>query len=257
MKHLITVFLFLILSACSATTESYFTGKTIPIQLIEPPYADKSKEQNEEIQQILKAQKNFNVNELELAAREKFLRPEIFVLYTDLSLTRETYPDLYRLIDRVSITCKQSNDHFKYHWNATRPYLIDKRVNMLITPSPGPGYPSGHVTTATTITQVLGMLFPEKKQDLAKLAKRIASRRILVGMHFPHDIAAGEQLSQLVIGGLFQNEDFLKDLEEARKELVKNPPKNIKPTAAKIKEEPSKEAVAPSVAPNDQALPAQ
>ncbi len=221
MRHQIFGFFFLILSACSATTENYFSGDSINPKLIEAPYAQNSKELNEEIQQIIKLQKHFSLNELELASREKFLRPEIFALYADRNLSRESYPKLYRLLDRISYTSKLANDHSKEYWNVTRPYLVEKKVNMLITPSPGACYPSGHTTSSMVHTQILGLLIPEKSDDLQKLAKKISQRRVLVGMHYPHDIVAGEQLSRLVIGGLMQNEDFKKDFENARIELAK------------------------------------
>jgi acid phosphatase (class A) len=226
MKHQIFALFFLILSACSATTEKYFAGNSIPPTLIEPPFANNSKEQQDEIQQIIKLQKNFNLNELELASREKYLRPEIFVLYVDRSLTRESYPYLYQLLDRTSATTKAANDNAKEYWNITRPY-IDKKVNMLITPSQGPSYPSGHASNSSVSAQIIGLLIPQKSSDLQKLAKKIAQRRVLVGMHYPHDIVAGEQLSRIVLGGLMQNKEFQKDFEKARSELEKNPPKNL------------------------------
>jgi acid phosphatase (class A) len=227
MKHQIFAVFFLVLASCSATTEKYFAAESIPSSLIEPPYAINSKEWQDDIQQILKLQKNFNLNELELASREKYLRPEIFILYADRSLTREAYPKLYLLFDRISITSKEVNDIAKYGSNVTRPYLADKRINMLITPSPGPSYPSGHATISFVNAQILGLLIPQKNQDLLKLAKRICGRRILVGMHYPHDIATGEQMSRLIVGSLLQNENFQEDFNNALIELEKNPPKNL------------------------------
>ena len=226
MKHQIFAVLFLVLAACSATTEKYFVATSIPPTLIEPPFASDSKEQQDEIQQIIKLQKNFNLNELELASREKYLRPEIFALYADRSLTRESYPHLYQLLDRVSVTTKAVNDNTKEYWNVARPY-VDKKINILITPSQGPSYPSGHASNGSVSAQIIGLLIPQKSSDLQKLVKKIAQRRVLVGMHYPHDIVAGEQLSRIVLGGLMQNEEFQKDFEKARRELEKNPPKNL------------------------------
>lgn len=226
MKHQFFAVVFLILSACSATTEKYFSGESIPATLIDPPFAQGSKEQSDEILQMIKMQKSFNLNELELASREKFLRPEIFILYADRSLTREAYPNLYTLLDRISATSKSVNDNTKEYWNIARPYT-DKRINMLITPSQGPCYPSGHTSSGMVTSQIIGLLIPQKAADLQKLAKKIAQRRVLVGMHYPHDIVAGEQLSRLIIGGLLQNEEFQADFENARQELIKNPPQNL------------------------------
>lgn len=261
MKYQFLAVLFLILSACSATTETYFAGDTILPDFIDPPYAANSKEWSNDIQKIIKTQKHFGLNELELASREKYLHPEIFILYTDRSLTKENYPNLHKLIHRTSLTCKGVNDHFKNHWNTPRPYAVDKRINMLITPSPGASYPSGHASSSLVTTRLLGMLVPHRSEDLTKLANKIAYRRVLVGMHYPHDIDAGEQLSRLIIGGLLQNKEFRKDFENARIELKKNPLKNqsnapkTDPAAKATPEIPA--PTNPLVATDNQALPAQ
>lgn len=262
MKYQFLAVCFLILSACSATTETYFSSETVFPNLIDSPYAANSKEWNNDIQNIIKTQKHFNLNELELASREKFLHPEIFIFYADRSLTNEEYPNLHKLIHRVSLTSKGVNDHAKNYWNISRPYTVDKRINMLITPSPGASYPSGHASSAFVVTKILGMLIPQKDQDLKKLAQKIAYRRILVGMHYPHDIIAGEQLSRLIIGGLLQNEQFREDFENARIELEKKPLNNSQSNEVKepivAKPEPSEnKAQNPLVAPGDQAIPAQ
>jgi len=262
MKYQFLAVCFLILSACSATTETYFSGDSIIPKLIDAPYATNSKEWNNDIQNIIKAQKHFNVNELELASREKFLHPEIFIFYADRSLTNDEYPNLHKLIHRVSLTSKEVNDHVKNYWNISRPYTLDKRINMLITPSPGASYPSGHTSSSFVVTQILGMLIPQKDQDLKKLAQKIAYRRILVGMHYPHDITGGEQLSRLILGGLLQNKEFQKDFENARIELEKKPLKTTQ--AIETKEQPAIKAEAseikspaPSITTNDQTLPTQ
>lgn len=261
MKHQFFVVFFLILSACSATTEKYFAGNTIPPILIDPPFVVDSKEWDDEIQQIIKLQKNFNLNELELASREKHLRPEIFILYADRSLTRESHPKLYRLIDRVSATTKAINDNAKDYWNVARPYIVDKRINMLITPSLGHAYPSGHTSSGIVNARVIGLLIPQRTKDLLKLAKKIAGRRILVGMHYPHDIVAGEQMSRLVLGALMQSKDFQEDFENAREELVLYPPKNIAIPAPVADPAPAPTPIVqeevPSVTPDNQAVHTQ
>lgn len=228
MKHKIFIILTLVLTACSATTEKYFSGDSIPATLIEPPFASNSKEQKSEVRTVIRMQKRFSLKELELASYEKKLRPEIFILYADRSLTRESYPHLYHLFDRISATSKSSTDHAKKYWNVTRPYIADKRINMLITPSNGPCYPSGHTSGSLMDAHIIGLLIPEKRDALLKLARNIAKRRVLVGMHYPHDLVGGEQLSRLVVGGLMQNKEFQKDFERAKQELTDKPLKKFK-----------------------------
>ncbi|MBM3579250.1 MAG: phosphatase PAP2 family protein [Alphaproteobacteria bacterium] len=220
----ISIVLFLILPACSATTEKYFVGESIPPTLIEPPFAKDSLEWKSEIEHVIKVQRNFNLNELELASREKHLRPDIFVQFIGRDITRKTHPHLYHLMDRVFSTSRDVTKHAKQYWNVPRPYLVDKRINMFITPSQGQSYPSGHAVGSYVGVQILALLIPTKKDDLENLAKKILQRRVLIGMHYPHDLIAGEQMARLVLGGLMQNKEFQDDFAVAAKELKKKSP---------------------------------
>lgn len=69
----------------------------------------------------------------------------------------------------------------------------------------------------------MSLLIPEKTANFDRKAESIAQHRVLVGMHFPHDIEGGKQLSLLIMGGLLQNHGFMIDLQKAQKELKEHP----------------------------------
>lgn len=202
-----------------ATAKSYFEQNSISPHLIGPALIIDSKEWQNEVNQILKVQKNFDDAELDEAISEKHLQPETIAHAIDPSITREAYPKLYYLMDRVGDTSRCETDNVKEFWNQTRPYLADKRVKMLITPSRGGSFPSGHATGSYIYAHVLGLLFPQNREKYHELADEIGQHRILIGMHYPRDIIAGKHMAYLVIGGLIQNEEFLKDFKKAAKEI--------------------------------------
>ena len=92
---------------------------------------------------------------------------------------------------------------------------------MLISPSKGYAYPSGHTTGSYIYAHILGMIYPKKYAKLKEIAEEIAQHRILVGMHFPHDIEGGKKLALLILGGLTQNNNFQQDLTKAKEEINK------------------------------------
>ena len=199
--------------------EKYFGYESISPLMIDKPFAMNSKERKDEINQVILMQKNLELQEIDLALKEKQLRPETVVQYVNKSITRQKFPNLYVLLDRVGDTSRDVTDNIKDHFIITRPYLIDKNVEMLISPSKGYCYPSGHSTGAYIYGSVMSLLMPDKTQKFLDYAQQISWHRVQVGMHYPQDLAGGKQLATLLIGGLSQNQEFQIDLEKARDEL--------------------------------------
>jgi acid phosphatase (class A) len=213
----ITIFCFV----NSAKAQSYFDIDSISPNLIDPPIKIGSQAWVKEIDEIIKSQKNLDLNILDEATEEKKLRPETLINLAGLNLTRESNPKLYKLLDRTCETSRGTNEKIKEYWQQTRPYLADLRVKMLITPSDGFSYPSGHSVGSYIYAHVLGLVVPEKRQEFLKYAARIAKNRTLVGMHYKQDVESGKQLALLIVGGLTQSKDFQQDLIEAKEEIKK------------------------------------
>ena len=201
--------------------EKYFGSDSISPIMIDKPFAMNSKEHKDEIKQVILMQKNLELQEIDLAIKEKQLRPETVVQYVNKKITRQKFPNLYALLDRVGDTSRDVTDNIKEHFKITRPYLVDKNVEMLISPSKGYCYPSGHSTGSDIYSNVMSLLIPQKSQEFLDYANQISWHRVQVGMHYPQDLAGGKQLATLLIGGLAQNQEFQSDLQKAREELRK------------------------------------
>jgi len=199
--------------------EKYFGSESISPLMIDQPFVMNSKEHRDEINQVILMQKNLEPQELDLALQEKQLRPETVVQHVYKKLTREKFPNLYILLDRVGDTSRDVTDNIKDHFKITRPYLVDKNVQMLISPSKGYCYPSGHSTGGYIYGNVMSLLIPKKAQEFQDYANQISWHRVQVGMHYPQDLVGGKQLATLLIGGLAQNKEFQSDLQKAREEL--------------------------------------
>ena len=50
-----------------------------------------------------------------------------------------------------------------------------------------PAYPSGHAFQAYYLAKILVKQFPEKKEELMKIADRVSDARIIAGLHYPSD----------------------------------------------------------------------
>lgn len=203
---------------------SYIPAASLSPLLLTPPLAPHSDAWNAEIDSILVLQDSASDEEIAAAQSERSVRPELVSLAVDDTLSREAYPRVYALLDRVAATSRAVTDRAKDYWDMKRPYLSDGRVKALIEPHDNPSYPSGHTSGSYLQAHVLGQLLPEKRQAFIARAAEIAHHRVLVGMHYPHDVEGGKELALMMMGALSQNADFQRDFKVAQQELAAKRP---------------------------------
>jgi len=219
LKKLIIANFLIILINFDSFAEPYFSSKLLQFDLIDLPINRSSKEYKKELSQIIAIQSNIDLDELELSAQEKNFTALTLIKRANISANPKKNPQLFALLKNVTDTSISVTDDFKNHFKTTRPYLADSRVKMLISPSKGYAYPSGHTTGSYIYAHVLGMIYPKKYSKLKEIAEEIAQHRVLVGMHFPHDIEGGKKLALLITGALTANNNFQQDLLKAKKEI--------------------------------------
>lgn len=212
------LFLTVFLAAHTAYAAPYFNAATIAPTLIDPPPAVQSPEWQHDVEHIIELQRAPNAKDLEQAKAERNMKPEMVAEDTDAALTRASRPKLYALLDRVSDTSYQVNNQAKNFWNTKRPYLMDQRIKPLIEPHDNPAYPSGHTSGSYVWAYVLAMVIPAERDRFLGRAESIAQHRVLVGMHYPHDLKGGRALALLIVGALTQNAEFRSDLQAAIEE---------------------------------------
>ncbi len=89
-------------------------------------------------------------------------------------------------------------------WDRPRPPLLDRRIQACA-PLPASGsYPSGHSTQAFLWAGLLAEIFPEKRAALRERAELVAWSRVVAGVHYPSDIAAGRVLGDRLVKEFLQ-----------------------------------------------------
>ena len=225
--HFKTVIIFLasiliLISSISyaSNIKPYFEATKISPELIDNPSLPGSKRYEKQVKYIIELQEEADMVEIDEAFDERHFTPEMVSQFVNTELERSKYPKLYKLLDRSYKTSKIVTKRAKNYFDLDRPYVSVEDIKPLIAAHANPSYPSGHTTESYVIARVLSMVFVKNKQDFLARAKEISEHRVLVGMHFPQDLDAGRQLSLLVMGGLIQNKNFLKDLKKAKKEIA-------------------------------------
>jgi membrane-associated phospholipid phosphatase len=84
----------------------------------------------------------------------------------------------------------------KYTYNRPRPTGADAELSTVIPTRNSPSYPDEHAVTAGAAATVLGYLFPDEAERFSALATEAADSRVMAGVAYPSDIAAGLDLNE-------------------------------------------------------------
>ena len=88
--------------------------------------------------------------------------------------------------------------HSKYKHNRKRPTEIETKLVPVVPVPESPSYPSEHAVAAGAASAVLSYLFPDKANFLADKAEECGRSRLLAGVQFRSDVAAGLKLGREV-----------------------------------------------------------
>jgi len=110
----------------------------------------------------------------------------------------------------------------KKKFSRVRPSMLNSDLELVVQNPPYAAYPSGHAAQSFFVAYTLGHLNPEQAGTYEQLAREIAHRREVAGIHYPSDSEAGFRLAKNVFNGLMQNEKVKALYNQAEKEFVTN-----------------------------------
>ncbi len=105
----------------------------------------------------------------------------------------------------------------KYKYARVRPHTIEANINNL-EETDWEAYPSGHAANSYVNAFLFSELAPEFTDFFTKDAYDMAHSREIIGVHFPSDSEASRVFARQFVNKLFQNEAFVKDFEQMKKE---------------------------------------
>jgi membrane-associated phospholipid phosphatase len=86
----------------------------------------------------------------------------------------------------------------KYAYNRPRPTEADPSLTAAVSTPASPSYPSEHAAAAGAASTVLAYLFPSEELSFKDQADMAAQSRVLAGVQYPSDVAAGLELGRAV-----------------------------------------------------------
>lgn len=86
----------------------------------------------------------------------------------------------------------------KYAHGRQRPNSLDATLPTVVSSPKSPSYPDEHAVASAAAVTVLSEFYPQRADELMRLAEETGRMRLLAGVSFPSDIAAGTELGRRV-----------------------------------------------------------
>ncbi|HEV3092171.1 MAG TPA: phosphatase PAP2 family protein [Candidatus Cybelea sp.] len=144
------------------------------------------------------------------AARESVRSVFFFARSVGDGFNAANFPTTAGFFERIGSDVGKLIDAAKLHWGRARPSGAAKARGS---------YPSGHAAFAAATAIVLAQLLPCKRAAIFAQARGFAENRIILGLHYPSDIAAGWTAGTLAAYVMMGNASFQTDFSAAKREL--------------------------------------
>lgn len=119
-------------------------------------------------------------------------------------------PVTARFFSHVRSDVEQLIDQAKTYWDRPRPNGTQKARGS---------YPSGHAAFAAATAILLSQLMPSKRDAIFAQARMFAESRILLGVHYPSDVAAGWTAGTVAAYAMMHGRAFQNDFVKVAAEL--------------------------------------
>lgn len=163
-----------------------------------------------------------------LATAHAELRPPLALQHFDCALgvrlgSADT-PALDRVMARIFHDANSAAERVKARQARLRPVGDDpnRRACQTLTPAArrSASYPSGSAAVATAYGEAFAALEPDRAEAVRRIGHEIGVSRLICAMHYPTDVAVGEQIGQAVAAKAVATPAFEADMAAARAELA-------------------------------------
>ena len=190
-------------------------------RLLPPPPLAGSGASNAELAELHAIAASSSAAMLEAARRDDAdEKPDMFNAALGFDIT--ALPATARMLDEVVKEEEADSKAAKAYFHRDRPWIVDASIKTCVPVKPGPAansYPSGHTSLAFSMGVVLAAVMPDTAQAILARAAEFGENRLVCGVHFRCDIAAGQQFGTVLALRLMDNAAFKAEMEAARTEL--------------------------------------
>lgn len=151
--------------------------------------------------------------------------PNAFSEAFGIRISEATTPEIYKLVlgmreDAGDLATREAKEHYM----RVRPFAFYNE--MTCNPeqqqelSTNGSYPSGHTAIGWATALVLAEINVDRQDEILKRGYEMGQSRVICGYHFQSDVDAARLVASAVVARLHANENFMKQLEKAKKEFA-------------------------------------
>jgi acid phosphatase (class A) len=167
---------------------------------------------------VLRVQESRTTQDIERVRAESKFGVAAFQTALGPWLTAENCPKLDALFSRLQKEGKTYTAAAKKYFNRPRPQVKNNKVKALLVEDDN-GYPSGHAMRGQLYALILAELAPDKRVELLARGRELGWDRVIAGVHFPSDLAAGRVLGQALAQEFLANPTFRDEFSSIRAEF--------------------------------------
>jgi acid phosphatase (class A) len=188
--------------------------------LLPPPPAAGSIAAQHDLQAVLAAQQARTATDMAAAKADSERSVFRFADVLGPGLQPNALPKTAAFFQRTADLDKREVKDAKNYWRHPRPSVVSNQVHPLSVEKPNDwSYPSGHATFGYTTAVLLANMLPEKRAAIFARAEVYAEHRIVMGVHFPSDVEAGDVAGTVIAAEIMQDPEWRQGYEAARLEL--------------------------------------
>lgn len=209
-----------LLSACSTVgIGRHVNPDTVDLTvLLAPPPAAGSAAAQADLDAVLAAQATRTPAEEKAAREDASVSVFRFADVLGPGFNAERLPKTEAVFKAAGKVSTRIGFRAKQYWDRPRPFHASKEVKPAIRLAWGGSYPSGHSMYGCLSAVLLGTIVPERRTELLARGDEYAQNRVVGGVHYPTDIAAGCTAGKIVAAVLLQDPEFQAGLAVARDE---------------------------------------
>jgi acid phosphatase (class A) len=216
---ILTIALSLTASDVHAEPAYIAPGQIALSALIGPPPSVESEQQRRDLKAVLDAQAVRNDAQVERAKATADLSVFAFADVLGSGFTKERLPKTANLFSRIYGDSVAALEVTKDLWKRPRPFVSNVEVTPAGERPKSSSYPSGNALLGHLYAIVLAQIIPEKSAEIFARGQETGDNRVIAGVHYPTDLAAGRQAAVAIATTLWSTAAYKDDLASAKAEL--------------------------------------
>lgn len=200
----------------------YLAPDSVSIQsILSGPPSPGSTPDKADLQAVLACQQERTPRDIARARSEEDLSPAAFADVFGKWFTPEKLPLTFGLLTNAGADTEAIGSAAKKLWRRPRPPLQDPDIHPVLKVPASASYPSLHAARGILWALILAKIAPDLQDRILARGRQIGRDRVIGGVHFPTDVAAGQMLGRALAERFLASPRFQQDLKQAQAEFAR------------------------------------